>query len=226
MGISILIASQQHFRFAEEICETMYQSALQRGTGIAKRTPEYIRDKMANADAVIALDGDRFAGFCYIESWQHGKIVANSGLIVHPDFRHLGLAKQIKSRVFEYSREKYPGAKIFGITTGLAVMKINSELGYKPVPFSELTDDPSFWRGCSGCTNFDILQRKDYKMCLCTGMLYDPATDKNKEKYTFNQKVLSRLKSIKQALFLKKEKPTRGAAGLSEAKDNTKKVTT
>lgn len=207
MGTSILIAGETHFRFAEEICETMYQSALQRGTGIAKRTPEYIRDKMANADAVIALDGDRFAGFCYIESWQHGKFVANSGLIVHPDFRHLGLAKQIKSRVFEYSREKYPGAKIFGITTGLAVMKINSELGYKPVPFSELTDDPSFWKGCSGCANFDILQRKDYKMCLCTGMLYDPATDKNKEKYTFNQKVLSRLKSIKQALFLKKEKP-------------------
>lgn len=207
MGISILIASSDHFRFAREICDTMETSALQRGTGIAKRSPEYILKKMENGDAIIAVDGSRFAGFCYIESWSHGKFVANSGLIVHPDFRHLGLAKKIKERVFEYSQEKFPGAKIFGITTGLAVMKINSELGYKPVPFSELTDDPSFWNGCRGCSNFDILERKDYKMCLCTGMLYDPAKDKNREKYTFNQKVLARLKSIKQALFLKKEKP-------------------
>ncbi|RZJ66703.1 MAG: N-acetyltransferase [Flavobacterium sp.] len=207
MGISIVVAREAHYRFAQEICDTIEASALLRGTGIAKRSPEYILNKMQNGDAIIAVDGDRFAGFCYIESWQHGKFVANSGLIVHPDFRNLGLAKSIKTRVFEYSQEKFPGAKIFGITTGLAVMKINSELGYKPVPFSELTDDPSFWKGCSGCTNFDILQRKDYKMCLCTGMLYDPEKDKNREKYTFNQKVLSRLKSIKQALFLKKEKP-------------------
>ena len=162
---------------------------------------------MENRDAVIAIANGEFAGFCYIESWSHGKFVANSGLIVHPDFRNLGLAKKIKERVFEYSQEKFPGSKIFGITTGLAVMKINSELGYKPVPFSELTDDPTFWNGCRGCTNFDILERKEYKMCLCTGMLYDPADKKAKEeKYNFNQKVLSRLKSIKQALFLKKEK--------------------
>ncbi|NMH27186.1 GNAT family N-acetyltransferase [Flavobacterium silvaticum] len=207
MGISILIAQEEHSRFAEEICNTMEASALQRGTGIAKRSPDYIRKKMENGDAIIAVDGNKFAGFCYIESWQHGKFVANSGLIVHPDYRNLGLAKKIKERVFEYSQEKFPGAKIFGITTGLAVMKINSELGYKPVPFSELTDDPSFWKGCSGCSNYDILQRKDYKMCLCTGMLYDPLTDKNREKYTFNQKVLARLKNIKLVSFLKKESP-------------------
>lgn len=207
MDISIVIAHDGHYKFAQQICDTMEASAIIRGTGIAKRSPDYIIKKMQNSDAVIALANGNFAGFCYIESWSHGKFVANSGLIVHPDFRNLGLAKKIKERVFEYSQEKYPGAKIFGITTGLAVMKINSELGYKPVPFSELTDDPTFWNGCRGCTNFDILERKEYKMCLCTGMLYDPADKKQQEEqYNFNQKVLTRLKSIKQALFLKKEK--------------------
>lgn len=202
-----MIAHDGHYKFAQQICDTMEASAIIRGTGIAKRSPDYIIKKMQNSDAVIALANGNFAGFCYIESWSHGKFVANSGLIVHPDFRNLGLAKKIKERVFEYSQEKYPGAKIFGITTGLAVMKINSELGYKPVPFSELTDDPTFWNGCRGCTNFDILERKEYKMCLCTGMLYDPADKKQQEEqYNFNQKVLTRLKSIKQALFLKKEK--------------------
>ncbi|MFP9098442.1 GNAT family N-acetyltransferase [Flavobacterium sp. RHBU_24] len=208
MNISIVIAGEEHYKFAQEIVDTMYESAIQRGTGIAKRTPEYIVAKMEHKDAVIAIADGKFAGFCYIESWSHGKFVANSGLIVHPDFRQHGLAKKIKERVFNYSQEKYPGAKIFGITTGLAVMKINSDLGYKPVPFSELTDDPSFWKGCSGCNNYDILQRKDYKMCLCTGMLYDPAEKKNEkeeDQYDFNQKVMARLKSIKQALFLKKD---------------------
>ncbi|WP_286912302.1 GNAT family N-acetyltransferase [Flavobacterium sp. UBA4197] len=205
MNVIIVIAQKEHYHYAQEICDTIETSALQRGTGIAKRTPEYIHKKIDLQEAVIALENGKFAGFCYIESWQHGKFVAHSGLIVHPGYRHLGLAKKIKTFVFEYSQKKYPEAKIFGITTGLAVMKINSDLGYRPVPFSELTDDPSFWAGCKTCTNFDILQRKENKMCLCTGMLYDPKEKKNQEQeYTFNKKVLGRLKSIKQALFLKK----------------------
>lgn len=205
MDVIIVIAQKEHYSYAQEICDTIETSALQRGTGIAKRTPEYIHKKIAMQDAVIALENGKFAGFCYIESWSHGKFVAHSGLIVHPDYRHLGLAKKIKTFVFEYSQKKYPEAKIFGITTGLAVMKINSDLGYRPVPFSELTDDPSFWNGCKTCSNFDILQRKENKMCLCTGMLYDPNEKRNQKiTYTFNQKVLSRLKNIKQALFLKK----------------------
>ena len=202
MNVSIIIAHDEHYKFAQEICDTMEASALLRGTGIAKRSPDYIQKKMQNNDAIIALENGKFAGFCYIESWQHGQFVANSGLIVHPDYRHLGLAKQIKKKVFDYSQEKYPGAKIFGITTGLAVMKINSDLGYKPVPFSELTADPTFWAGCKGCTNYDILERKEFKMCLCTGMLYDP-NDKKPEEIKFNKKVLTRLKEIKQT-FLKK----------------------
>ncbi|MFV8370071.1 GNAT family N-acetyltransferase [Flavobacterium sp. LB2R40] len=205
MNIAILTTQKEHYKYSQEICETIELSALLRGTGIAKRTPEYIQKKMESKDAVIALDNGKFAGFCYIESWQHGKFVAHSGLIVHPDYRNLGLAKKIKSFVFDYSLEKYPDAKVFGITTGLAVMKINSDLGYKPVPFSELTNDPSFWKGCQTCTNYEILKSKDNKMCLCTGMLYDPKeTPKAQPKHPFNVRVLNRLKSIKEALFLKK----------------------
>ena len=205
MKISIVVTQEEHYTYAQEICDTIESSALLRGTGIAKRTPEYIQKKMANGDAVIALNGEKFAGFCYIESWEHGKFVAHSGLIVHPDFRKLGLAKKIKTKVFEYSLKKYPGAKVFGITTGLAVMKINSDLGYKPVPYSELTSDPTFWAGCQTCTNFEILKSKDYKMCLCTGVLYDPnEKPKNPPRHPFNEAVLSRLKKIKQALFLDK----------------------
>lgn len=205
--MKIVIANLTHANYAEVICDTIEESARVRGTGIARRTPEYILTKMENGNAIIALDGDKFAGFCYIEVWSHEKFVANSGLIVHPDYRNRGLAKDIKKAVFDHSRKKYPNAKIFGITTGLAVMKINYELGYQPVTFSELTDDESFWKGCQTCKNYDILTRTERKMCLCTGMLYDPAKkEKPKEISRLNDKAFTRLKSIKQTLFFKKEK--------------------
>ena len=204
--MKLVIANETHFKYAQIICDTIAESAKVRGTGIAKRTPEYIQKKLSNGNAIIALDGEKFAGFCYIEVWGHEKFVANSGLIVHPDYRGQGLAKAIKSRIFELSREKFPNAKIFGITTGLAVMKINYELGYQPVTFSELTDDPEFWKGCQTCKNFDILTRTERKMCLCTGMLYDPERkEKDRKKKEINSKSFKRLKSIKEALFFKKD---------------------
>lgn len=207
--MKIVIANESHAKYAEIICSTMEESAKVRGTGIARRTPEYVLKKMTNGNAIIALEGDQFAGFCYIEVWSHERFVANSGLIVHPDFRNQGLAKEIKKAVFELSRKKFPNSKIFGITTGLAVMKINYELGYQPVTFSELTDDESFWSGCQTCTNFDILTRTERKMCLCTGMLYDPQKKKPVEKKEkLNEKAFKRLKNIKQTLFYKKEKGT------------------
>lgn len=205
--MKIVVANETHFKYAPIICDTIAESAKIRGTGIAKRTPEYIQKKMQNGNAVIALDGEKFAGFCYIEVWGHEKFVANSGLIVHPDYRGQGLAKAIKQKIFELSREKFPDAKIFGITTGLAVMKINYELGYKPVTFSELTDDPEFWKGCQTCKNFDILTRTERKMCLCTGMLYDPKSKEKNKKETINGKAFKRLKSIKESLYLKRKTP-------------------
>ncbi len=174
----IAIATSRHLDFAQFICDEMEASARARGTGIAKRSPDYIRQKMLEGKAVIAFDRHgAWAGFCYIESWSHGRYVANSGLIVAPDYRHSGLARSIKRKVFELSRETFPDAKIFGLTTGLAVMKINSELGYKPVTYSQLTDDEAFWAGCRSCINYEILMSKERKNCLCTAMLYDPATD-------------------------------------------------
>lgn len=205
--MKITIANLSHAKYAEVICDTMEESAKVRGTGIARRSPEYILKKMENGNAIIALEGDKFAGFCYIEIWSHEKFVANSGLIVHPDYRNLGLAKDIKKAIFAHSRSKYPNAKIFGITTGLAVMKINYDLGYQPVTFSELTEDESFWNGCQTCKNYDILTRTERKMCLCTGMLYDPEKKKNLEKKEkLNEKAFKRLKSIKQTLFYKTNK--------------------
>jgi N-acetylglutamate synthase-like GNAT family acetyltransferase len=159
---------------------------------------------MNNSNAVIALDKNKFVGFCYIEKWDHGKFVANSGLIVHPDYRGRGIAKLIKEKVFKHSRAKFPEAKVFSITTGLPVMKMNSDLGYKPVTFSELTKDQSFWKGCQTCKNYDVLQRTSQSMCLCTGMLFDPNLMKQRSKKT-KMKVFQRLKQIKQTLFLPKD---------------------
>ncbi len=171
MSINICVANETHVIYAEELAEMYRKSAEERKTGIAKRNPEYLRKKMINGDAIIALDNQKLVGFCYIETWSMKSYVANSGLIVAHEYRRHGLARTIKVHAFQLARDKYPEAKIFGITTSLAVMKINSELGYKPVTFSELTQDDAFWSSCSSCPNYDILQRHERRMCLCTGML-------------------------------------------------------
>ena len=182
MKVDVIVADESHLDYAEKICELIYISAQERGTGIAKRTPEYIKEKMRDGKAVIAIAEDgTLAGYSYIETWGHTKFVANSGLIVAHEYRKTGLARRIKHKTFELSRKMFPYAKIFSITTGLAVMKINTEMGFKPVTFSELTDDKEFWAGCEGCKNFDILVRNDHKLCLCTGLLYDPKWESEKK---------------------------------------------
>ena len=168
--------------YAQEIVVEIEESAKIRGTGIAKRTPEYVSGKMNEGKAIIALTTDgEWAGFCYIEAWGHNRFVANLGLIVSRKFRGHGLAKKIKAATFNLSRKKFPDAKIFGLTTGAAVMKINSELGYKPVVYSELTDDEKFWNGCQSCVNYEILQSKDRQACICTAMLYNPAWEQDQK---------------------------------------------
>ncbi|RMG79728.1 MAG: N-acetyltransferase [Bacteroidetes bacterium] len=169
--MDVLISDHSHSKYAEAICALIESSAKVRGTGIARRQPEYIREKMKKGQAVIALHDDILAGFCYVEVWSHGKYVANSGLVVAPEFRQMGLAAAIKKKAFNLARDLFPEARVFGITTSLAVMKINSRLGYQPVTFSELTPDETFWQGCQSCPNYDILQRNQRKLCLCTGML-------------------------------------------------------
>ena len=172
LNFIIDIAQPEHFHCAEALCEMYKISAQERGTGIARRSPQYIREKIAEGKAVIAFSPEgELAGFCYIETWSHSRYVANSGLIVATKFRGRGLARAIKAKVFNLARDKYPKAKVFGITTSLAVMCINSDLGYRPVTFSELTQDDAFWNGCQTCPNYDILLRNQRKLCLCTGML-------------------------------------------------------
>ncbi len=190
MNVKIHIANNNYIGYAQEICDLIYESAQARGTGIAKRSSAYVANKLQNGQAVVALDGDKLVGFAYIETFSHKRFVANSGLIVHPDYRNQGLARRIKRKIFDLSRKLYPEAKIFSITTGLAVMKMNTELGFKPVTFSELTDDEEFWKGCQGCRNYDILQRNNFRMCLCTGLLYDPKAEPVKEASSFAKKVV------------------------------------
>ncbi|MEN8117419.1 MAG: GNAT family N-acetyltransferase [Bacteroidota bacterium] len=177
-NISVNIAGGEHLKYIDDINNAIDIASKQRGTGIARRTYEYLAEKIERGKAIIALEKEQFAGFCYIESWENKGFVANSGLIVVEKYRGVGLAKAIKKKAFELSRERYPNSKIFGLTTGLAVMKINHELGYRPVTFSELTNDNAFWAGCNDCINHDILERTDRTKCLCTGMLYNPEWEK------------------------------------------------
>lgn len=205
-NIIIRAASADDTKYAVTITDEMEASAKARGTGIAKRTPEYVASKMKEGKAVIAVTKDgTWVGFCYIETWE-GEYVANSGLIVSPEFRKTGVAKAIKQKIFELSRERYPNAKLFGLTTGLAVMKINSELGYEPVTYSELTQDEAFWAGCKSCVNYDILMSKERKNCMCTAMLYDPKDhyepEETKEFFEKKSKVYERLLRLKQNKFL------------------------
>ncbi|WP_255373673.1 GNAT family N-acetyltransferase [[Flexibacter] sp. ATCC 35103] len=176
----IEIANINHVFWLKEICDVTLSSAIARGTGISARPAELLEEKMKNGEAVIAFssDGD-WAGFSFISSWDNGKYVSNSGLIVAPQFRHTGLAKNIKRKIFELSRQKYPEAAIFSLTTGLAVMKMNHELGFEPVTYSELTTDELFWENCESCINCPILINKERKNCLCTAMLYNPKHDKS-----------------------------------------------
>nr|WP_321407414.1 GNAT family N-acetyltransferase [uncultured Carboxylicivirga sp.] len=202
MEFNIFVAQKEHATYVDIILETIAEAAKVRGTGIAKRNPDYIQKKIEEGKAILALHEGEFAGFCYIETWGHEKFVANSGLIVVDRFRGNGLAKAIKSKAFELSRTRYPQAKLFGLTTGLAVMKINSDLGYRPVTFSELTDDEMFWKGCQTCVNYDILLRTSRKHCLCTGMLFDPEKMKSvKEEKQKSKSMKSRWQSVRESVL-------------------------
>lgn len=206
--IIVRVATPSDIIHAKTITDEMASSAQVRGIGIAKRSAEYIIQKIEEGKAVIALTEDNvWVGFCYIEAWEHEKFVANSGLIVSPEFRKTGIAKSIKKKIFDLSRKRYPSAKIFGLTTGLAVMKINSDLGYEPVTYSELTDDENFWAGCKSCVNYDILMSKKRKNCMCTAMLYDPADhfepEETAAEFKRNSKMYERFMRLKQSRLLK-----------------------
>jgi hypothetical protein len=200
MEFEVKVASEDDHKYAQAICDEMEASAKARGTGIAKRSADYLKKQMTAGKAVIALvkNSKEVAGFCYIESWQGKKYTANSGLIVFPQYRQFGLARRIKNKAFFLSREMFPEAKLFGLTTNAGVMKINSELGYRPTTFSELTDDEEFWKGCQSCVNYQILESKQRKNCLCTAMIYDPEEKKKaKDPQDDQDKNLSLMEKIR-----------------------------
>jgi GNAT superfamily N-acetyltransferase len=194
MKITVVVATEKHLRYVQDINDAIDNAAKARGTGIARRTNEYVADKIARGKAIIALNREEFVGFCYIESWGHQKFVANSGLIVKEAYRGLGIAKQIKKAAFDLSRTRFPDAKLFGLTTGEQVMRINTSLGYVPVTFAKLTDDEEFWAGCKSCVNYDILQRTNMTKCLCTGMIYDPVLPHPKEKTSALKKIIAKMR--------------------------------
>lgn len=207
-SIKIVVAGNEHLQFAEEVCQLIEISASQRGTGIAKRSPDYIRLKMKEHKAIIAVSGKEIAGFCYIETWSEKSYVANSGLIVAHAYRGQGLAMRIKKKAFEHSKKMYPEAKLFGLTTSLPVMKINSDLAYQPVTYNQLTMDEAFWSGCSSCVNYEVLMSKNKSNCLCTAMLYDPKKKKSsKWEFLRNSKLIERFMRIKKKrMILNQEK--------------------
>lgn len=174
-NIIVRVANEADSIYAIAIVTETESSAKARGTGISKRHPEDVIKRMKAGNAVIALTASgEWVGFSYLEVWSNGEFVSNSGLIVHPAWRGKGVARAIKEKIFELSRQKYPAAKVFSITTGMAIMKLNTRLGFEPVIYEALTHDPKFWEKCKSCVNYDILQSKGCKNCLCTAMLFDP----------------------------------------------------
>jgi len=222
---SIIVAEEQHAKYVHELCKLYEESAKKRGVGISKRKPEYLEAKIKEQKAIIALTHEGgeeiIVGFCYIETWTGKNYVANSGLIVKEEYRKNGLAKKIKKFVFEYTRKKYPNAKVFGITTSLAVMKMNSDLGYKPVTYSELTRDSAFWDGCMSCQYYDVLTRTGRTNCLCTAMLFDPKASKKKEFVATIKKVD---KKIPQKLKSPKAQRIKEVKTAGRSKANKKKT--
>ena len=213
--ITIRVASEEDAKYKYEICDLIESAAKKRGTGIAKRDPEYIEEKIKNIKSIIAIDDNLLVGFCYIESWGHKNFVATSGLIVKDEYRGQGISRKIKAQAFKLSRKKFPKAKLFSITTSIAVLKLNMEMGYKPVTLSNLTDDDAFWKGCQGCVNYPILQQTERTHCLCTGLLYDPE-DKSHKNEKIKYRVYGRWFKYKLQILSKYLKPKKAIKKVKE----------
>jgi hypothetical protein len=161
--------------FADQIIHEMESSAIARGSGISKRSAASIIEKIDNGKAIVAVtENGEWAGFSYIETWDEGKFVSNGGLIVSPKHRNQGVASQIKIQIFELSRTRYPLARVFSITSGAAIMKMNTRLGFEAVTYADVAQASTFWDGCKSCVNYDVLQSKNRCNCLCTAMMFDP----------------------------------------------------
>jgi GNAT superfamily N-acetyltransferase len=176
-SVVVRLATDQDAKYALLITREMRASAIARGTGIAYRSAESICQKMSSGHAIIATTREgKWVGFSYIESWENGRFVSNSGMIVSPEYRKKGVAKVIKEQIMDLCHRCYPSAEVFSITSSSAIMKMNTKFGFAPVAFEEITRDRNFWNHCRNCVNFPILESKQFKNCLCTAMLYCTAS--------------------------------------------------
>lgn len=173
------MATSGDHSYAAEIAGEMAYSSARRGTGITHRTPEYIVQKMEEGLAAIAVNADNgtWAGFCYLEVWQHQKYVANSGLIVAPGYRGTGISKEIKITLFDHCRLAFPKARLFSLSTSPAVMHVNEALGYKVVPFAEIMRDELFLTGCQSWVNYCDLMNREQTHLPYVAMIYDPKAE-------------------------------------------------
>ncbi len=174
MAITIEIGGDKHKKHAIKIAEMIERASEKKGTILAIRKPNYILDKIIKGKSILALDGEIIVGFCYFQNWENNEFIAHSGLIINENYLGRGLSKKIKKQIFNLSRQKFPKAKLFGLTTSAAVMKINYELGYQSVNYNQLTNDEDFWKGCKTCSNYQRLMQAKREKCKCTGMLMDP----------------------------------------------------
>ena len=174
MEINVVVANESHKHYIPDILSAIYEASQVKGNSIVMRDPDYLAQKMREGKAVIALCEGAFVGFCYLECWQDEQFVANSGLIVRPEFRGQGVATRIKQQIFEQCRKLFPDASIFGITKSEAVIRMNTKLGFERVGYDQLTHDPKFWKGCDTCPNYPVLQANQGKSCHCIGLLYRP----------------------------------------------------
>lgn len=166
--IEVRIATGEDSHFAEDASRLIDDAA--KSHDIARRDPAMLQDKIGEGHAVVAVDDRTLVGFAYFSTWEGGRFVSHSGLVVHPDYQGIGLGKRIKLKLFDASEALFPDAATMSLTTSSAVEKLNLSLGFEPVPLSELTDDPEFWKGCETCRNYaETKARGD--QCCCSGML-------------------------------------------------------
>lgn len=174
MNIEVMVADESHKQYIPDILAAIYEASQVKGVSIVMRDPYYLAQKMREGKAVIALCEGAFVGFCYLECWQDEQFVANSGLIVRPEFRGQGVATRIKQQIFDQCRKLFPDACIFGITKSEAVIRMNTQLGFERVGYDQLTNDPKFWKGCDTCLNYPVLLANEGRSCHCVGLLYRP----------------------------------------------------
>lgn len=143
-----------------------------RGThGMASRSPGSIRKSMEQGRAVLALDGERWVGFCYVSPWEGGKFVSTSALLVRPRYRRRGVGRRLKKAALLLCRQRFPESRPFGLTTSETVAEMNRQLGFRIVGYDAIPRDPGFWKACKSCPFHGILRRHRGRRCHCTAML-------------------------------------------------------